>query len=174
MGRNGDPRFHLEQSVEGGELELLLRAKDSGGSLNDLRLEATVLSPAAPGSIPLRETFVQTGPGRYKATIQGISTDSTPIAVRVTEVPDSRVVWRGVLPALKPRELSHLGADWETLRELATVTGGRIIRPSDLSKQAFQDQLESLAYRYRPMWSYALAAGLAAMLAGWILGRRGG
>ena len=148
------PREHLAVRVD---------AADANGPMNRLELIAEVhVATAGEGGLtttPLR----QTAPGRYEASVP-VLRGGAALAVRLAS---ERVVFRAAVPRGAPAELATVGTDWETLRELAERTGGRITPSADLAELATE-----LASRARmDLWPVLLGIAAAVMLIEWAAAR---
>jgi len=159
----GDEGFtgELERTDAGARLRI--RAGDDDVPINFLKLSAMV--EAADGqshasAVDLR----QTAPGVYEATL---GEAPGPLGVVVRQGPDARVVWRGSMGRTYAREFAATGANWSNLRQLARLTGGRIVSTNDLGYWTRR----WAARRYTPLWPWLLAAAVVAMLLDWATAR---
>jgi hypothetical protein len=162
LAGRADPRFAGEVARAGEKVHVVLTAQDAGGPMNllNLTLHAASQSPDRPDS---ETALIQTAPGRYEADLECGAAPLT-LAVRLR---GAGVVWREPMGQAAPGEYAALGADWDTLRRLAELTGGRIVSPSELTRLARQWS----AGRSTALWPVLLAAALAVMLLEWSLTR---
>lgn len=159
-----DPRFAGQLEREGDALVVRVEATDAAGPMNLLQLALEIVSPARADAAPRRDSMMQVAPGRYEASVR---TGAGPLSVQVREQPAGRIVWRADAPRTHPREFAALGADWDNLRRLAKLSGGRIVSAADVPTAVRRLR----AGGYRPLWGYLLAAALICMLAEWALTR---
>ncbi|MFP4052428.1 MAG: vWA domain-containing protein, partial [Phycisphaerae bacterium] len=159
----GDPRFETVVDRSAGGITVTVRARDPwDGPINDLSLTAAVQEFT--GGRPLREQMLaQVGPGEYRGKLPAVPGEAAMLVYRG----DGAVLHREAIGRSYPREFASLGADMANLRELATLTGGRIARDEAVWQEArrwTQPQRVSVA------WALLLGA-LACMLADWALTR---
>ncbi|MCY2931266.1 MAG: hypothetical protein NTV86_17625, partial [Planctomycetota bacterium] len=113
--------------------------------------------------------LLQQGPGRYEALLPA-SAGAEVLSVSAGSGPSARVVWQASPAHLPSPEFAALGADFEALGRLATLTGGRILQPSQAA-----DLPAQLGQAWAPgrsaLWPYLLAAAVALMLLDWIATR---
>ena len=165
-----DPRFDGELTTQSGSVLLTINARDPNGPMNFLKLFVTSATRAvSPGSdkdpgAAAAVGLVQTAPGRYEGQLA--LPRGRPVSVAVGDA-GGRTVWRGSYGTGVADEFAALGADWEALRRLAALTGGRIVAPRDLpaAARAVHDR------EYSPLWQLLLAAAVAIMLLEWALTR---
>ncbi|HUU58849.1 MAG TPA: hypothetical protein VMZ50_04850, partial [Phycisphaerae bacterium] len=157
-----DPRFTGTLRRTAGKFHVTVEATDSTGPMNLLELTVATARGAEPAGVA-EAPLLQTAPGRYEARI-GAGTG--PIALAVRD-PAGRVVWRSAGASTCPPEFQGIGPDWENLRRLAELTGGRILAVADLPEAG----RDLHARTYRPLWAYLLCAALGLMLLDWALTR---
>ena len=102
----------------------------------------------------------QFAPGKYEGRLE-IGPDAAAVAVRDSS---GRTVWQGATAATCSPELSAIGPNWENLRRLAELTGGKIIGPSELAGLVRTEA----AGQSMPLWPWLAAAALTAMLLDWV------
>ncbi|MCK4602492.1 MAG: hypothetical protein KAU28_08495, partial [Phycisphaerae bacterium] len=157
-----DSRFTGEVSREADKLKVRILAADADGPMNLLQLAARIELPSRPAAEPRLVGLRQLAPGTYEAQTRiGVG----PLGVFVADEQSGSVVWRSALAASYPREFSRIGANWENLRRLAKLTGGRIARRGELATLTAGLR----ARGYRPLWAHLLAAAVAMMLLDWSL-----
>lgn len=165
---NDDPRFDV-QAVRNAD-RLLIRAavRDHDRAVNNLSLSADVLRLSDPAARPTAAEFRQTAPGVYEADFP-LPANEPSLAVRL--LGDKGVqYWQGVVPANYPSEFSRLGTDYEILRELADITGGRIVERTALNSPEIQKQLRLPRRLGKNIRQFTLAGAVAAMLFAWLAG----
>jgi len=141
-----------------------LTGQSETGPVNLAAVTAAVLAPAQPNQPAdvRRMPMTQIAPGRYELTLPA----DNAAAVAVTG-PDNQPLWRGLLPQLPPAEFQHLGANENTLRTLAELTGGQLITSDELRTQLHERHIRELT----PLWWGFAIAGVALMLTEWALTR---
>ena len=158
----GDSRFVGKAYRRGEALRIDLVAADGDGPMNLLQLTARV-RPAGPDAPVRNIELEQTAPGRYEAAAT-LGPEPAHVAVGLAGGP---VVWMAAVGRTAPPEFAAVGADWENLRLLAELTGGRIApaaKLADLSQQWIRRGRTDL-------WPVLLAVAAALMLADWALAR---
>ena len=163
MRAEHDSRFTGRITRTGGRLRICIDARDESGPMNLLSLTAQ-LRPAGEGSV--REAALRQGaPGLYEGLLEA------PAGAGNLQVQDAsgRVVWQDAISGRYPRELAAIGADWQNLRRLADLTGGRIVTP---------DEIPSAVRRsYRrvclALWPALVGVAIALMLLEWALSHLG-
>ncbi len=157
-----DPRYDAKIKRDGAQIEITLTALDKASPVNGLDLSVELA--AGSGERTQIANFDQVAPGRYRAWADWPADSPASVAVRDK---NGVAVWRGSAGGLYPNEYRSLGADYESLRRLASLTGGRIIRAGQL------DDVLKLSYRRRMtgLWPWLIAAALALMLGEWCLVR---
>ncbi len=155
----GDPRFETVVDRSADAISVTVRAHDpQGGPMNDLALSAAVQEFTGDGTLR-RQSLMQVGPGQYRGLLPPVAAEAALLVLRE----DGTVVYREALGRSYPREFAALGADMANLRELATLTGGRISH----GRPVWQEARTWAQPRRAPVaWALLLAA-LAAMLADW-------
>ncbi len=157
-----DPRFDAVIKRDDARIEITLTARDKGSPLNGLEL--SVKLAAGSGERTQTADFDQVAPGLYRACTDWPA--DLPAAAAVVD-DKGAAVWRGSAGVLYPNEYRSLGADYESLRRLASLTGGRIVRAEQLG-----DVLKrSYRRRMTDLWPWMIAAALALMLGEWCLAR---
>lgn len=157
-----DPRFTAQLSSLPHARRLVLLAADSKGPLDSLVLSCRAARAEAPDEPPHAAPLLQTAPGRYEAALPPAAGPET-LQVSLANGP---VVWWSSPAHLPPAEFSALGADWQTLRRLANLTGARLLPPRALADLPAQVR-HAAARDHSPLWPWLLALALAAMLADW-------
>lgn len=155
-----DPRLNVRLLRDGGELRIEVIARQAGRAVNELSLTASV----AAGDDLHTAALEQTAPGRYEGSAE--CRRDVPAAVTIRGE-DGSALWNGSAPVHCPPEFQAFGADPESLRRLARLTGGRIVSPGELAGRLREVRRRGLS----PLWPYLLAAALALMLAEWSLTR---
>ena len=163
LAPEGDPRFDGGLATRKGTILLTIEARDARGPMNLLKLTALSAGAEADGNA-VATVLVQTAPGRYEARVGSADDGLVSVAVRDA---GGRTVWRGSHGGTVPREFAALGADWQSLRRLAALTGGRMVAARDLPAAG----RKARSRRYSPLWQFFLAAALAIMLLEWALTR---
>ena len=155
-----DPRFDAELTRRAGRLHVTVSARQAGVGINGLALRLEVWT----GRRRVSAALQQVAPGRYHASVP--CPPGAPAAVAVCDKQGKRL-WQGSAAALAGMEFRHLGADYENLRRLAELTGGRIVPAEGLT----QILHAALARSRVSLWPYLLALSLALMLVEWCLTR---
>ena len=155
-----DPRLDVRLLRDGGRLRIEVIARQAGRAVNELPLTASV----AAGDDLHTAALEQTAPGRYEGSAE--CRRDVPAAVTIRGE-DGSALWNGSAPVHCPPEFQAFGADAESLRRLARLTGGRIVSPGELAGRLREVRRRGLT----PLWPYLLAAALALMLAEWSLTR---
>jgi len=161
-----DPRFAGRCQRRGGLLTVEIDARTPAGPINALSLTVAVIQPNEPAAKTRETPLVQTGPGRYEAEVPA-GAGPLGIIIRQGGPDSSAIVYQDVLRGGYPPEFSAIGANWQNLRRLKALTGGRIVSAREIPKLLAAMH----SRRYTPIWPYLLAAALAAMLAEWCLVR---
>ncbi|MDY7011184.1 MAG: VWA domain-containing protein [Planctomycetota bacterium] len=157
-----DPRFDVVIKRDVARVEITLTVREKGLPLNGLDLSVKLASGR--GEQTQTADFEQVAPGRYRAWADWPA--DLPVVVAVRDNNDA-IVWRSSAGVLYPNEYRSLGADWESLRRLGSLTGGRIVRAGQLP-----DVLKrSYSRRMTDLWPWLIAAALAMMLGEWRLVR---
>ena len=159
----GDPRFAGNARRDNDALLMRIQAADPNGPMNLLELTARVHAVESAEPAPQTVALRQTAPGRYEGrALPGRGPAS--VAVRLANGP---VVWSAAVGRATPPELAAVGADWDNLRLLAELTGGKIALTRDLGERA-----ERLAEQGRSaLWPALLALAAAFMLIDWAAAR---
>jgi len=157
MTGGNDPRFAVTVRRTGPTLHVSVDAADADGPMDRLSLAVRLDQPGR--QEPLEVPLVQSGVGRYEATL---AADAGPVAMQIL-LADGKTVWRAAPAAGASAEFQAIGADWAALNRLADLTGGRIVSHATLPR--WVERVESRGAR--AIWAYLLAAALAAMLAEW-------
>ncbi len=160
-----DPRFTGHVRRAPGRIEITVDARDDKGPMNSLVLKAIAqgVSTMTPASAPAEEaTMEQVAPGSYRVRMGGASVAAGPMSLAVRDE-QGRVVWRQALADSYPPEFAAIGANWDNLRRLAELSGGRIIRRQDVADLGSNLVREGLT----PLWPYFLVAALTLMLIDW-------
>lgn len=80
----------------------------------------------------------------------------------------SELLAQAVLPAKPAVEFQKLGTNWQNLRELEQLTGGKIVFENQLAKMKPASKI--MKSHYLPIWQYLLACGVFAFLISWLFG----
>jgi len=158
-----DPRFSGRLVRAPGRLEITVTAEDEQVPMNRRELSVRVTYPSDPAAGRLSARLLQTAPGRYEAEV-AVGAGAMAVVVHDEEF---GVVWQDAPAGGGGRELDAIGPNWENLRLLSRRTGGRVVRPADLSQLTGQWD----AGRYSSLWPVLLAAAVAIMLTEWCLTR---
>ena len=158
-----DGRFAARVDRTGGQIHLRIDARGPDGPVNVAGLAVRAVGPSHTDDPPREAQLAQVGPGRYEGSI---AAPPGAVGLQVLDA-TGRVVWRGPAGGTYPREFAALGADWEALRKLADLAGGRVVRESDLASAAGKWDVR----RRVAVWPHAVLLALAAMLLDWALTR---
>jgi len=154
-----DSRFSGRVVRSGRNAVVSLRAEDSGGKPINL-LDLSIRTLADPNSGPDTTAMRQVAPGRYVAEAP---LERLALGCDVTGA-GGGILWRGGLRKTYRREFDAVGPNYENLRRLAALTGGRVVQADELGQLA-------AAGRHGGRWSiWPWLAGLAllGMLADWL------
>lgn len=151
-----DPRFSCQTSERAGRLTIRVQAAEAGTPMNDLELRARM--QAGESSPVAQVRLVQTGPGVYETSLPA-PTEPGFLAIQRGQ----QIVCEQPVLAGGSQEYSAIGANWDNLRKLAQITGGRIVRPAELEDLTGQLRRETLT----PVWPYLLGLAMLLMLADW-------
>jgi Mg-chelatase subunit ChlD len=154
-----DPRFTGRLRRQAGRIDLTVEARDQNGPMNHLVLAAVCSAEPSSPLPPRGLSLEQIAPGVYRARIPAAG-GLVSLAVRDDQ---GRIVWREALNDPYAPEYAAIGANWENLRRLADLTGGRIIRRQDLPDLGRRLAAQGLS----PLWPWLLAGALLLMLADW-------
>jgi hypothetical protein len=158
----GDPRFSGEVTRDDRRAIITLRAaEESARPINMLKLSVRILAEIDKSArvIPMR----QIAPGQYQASF---ALDQSASDFHVIE--DGRsVVWRGRLQKTYPREFDAIGPDYTNLRHLASLTGGRVVEPRELTEIL---RTSGRTGRWE-LWYWFAGLALALMLLDWLASR---
>ncbi|MBI5724782.1 MAG: VWA domain-containing protein [Planctomycetes bacterium] len=159
-----DGRFNVTARFENDRISLRLDARDPAGPMNLLDLTAVAQGLGSDSDSKLAQAPLrQIAPGIYSADLP---CDASSAGLEIRQA-DGQSIWRGTADRAAPPEYSALGADWDNLRKLAGLTGGKIIR---------RRQIEDLsagwvAKRYVSLLPFLLAAAILLVLLDWLTTR---
>ncbi len=146
-----DVRLELQDDA----LTITVDAQRDGRWLDGLALEGR-LSP--PEGDPLKLSFEQVAPGRYRA----VATDLKE-GVYLLSVGEASLGWvKTAVSVPYPREYRRVGVDLEGLMRVAQATGGEYLE--GLDPQGLVARLEGRAWAYRDLWPPLSLAALALFL----------
>lgn len=160
---NADPRFSGRLAPRRTGRRLSMWAADDSSPMNGLQLQVRLVAARPRDAAPIELALPQTAPGRYEADLPSLE---NPAAAHVLDA-TGRLVWRTALAGRCRREFAALGPDWTTLRRLAALTSGRIVRQTALPTTAARLSSEALTR----LWPFLLALAVLSMLADWSLTR---
>ena len=155
----GDARFSGTLRREGAGLNVVVEASDPNGPMNLLRLGGRIVRPDAGPAEPRAFAFAQTAPGRYEARVRRVASP----AWLTVHLAGGRVVWQGAVGRDAGPELAAVGPDWDALRLLAELTGGRIAAGGELAQLAGRLS----AQQRMALWPILLGLAAGLMLAEW-------
>ncbi|MCP4376859.1 MAG: VWA domain-containing protein, partial [bacterium] len=159
---DSDPRFSGEVARSGRQAIITLRAAtESELPINMLRLSVRILAGVDKSArmIPMQ----QIAPGQYQANF---ALDQSASDFHVVE--DGRsVVWQGGLQKTYPREFDAIGPDYTNLRRLASLTGGQVVEPRELTEIL---RASGRTGRWE-LWYWFAGLALAMMLLDWLVSR---
>jgi hypothetical protein len=115
-----DPRLKVTWELDA-RIRVRVDAEDGGRSINGLKLSLEL----AGDGIAKSTTLAQISPGRYEAEIPAPRASAL-ATVRL----DGKVVDRAALPARYAPEFDAIGNDHEKMKQLADLTGGKIVPPN--------------------------------------------
>jgi len=156
-----DPRLDVRVRGFPGRLEVTATVRDHGVGVNGLSLTAHVWAETATPAAPLE----QVGPGRYAATVKtGPGERAAAVAIRDAK---GATLWQEPVARLPVREFRSIGPDPRELRQLAELTGGRIVSADRLGRAVRGARARHLT----DLWPILLAGALLVMLVEWSLTR---
>ena len=155
-----DGRFQLQTSPRPGGVLVRLEAADSDGPMNALDLSAQIRQGGT--SQLVERPLLQTAPGVYECSLP-----SPAPGAWLTVAGGPKTLCSAAMEQTCAAEFAHIGADWDNLRKLAELTGGRIVRAADLEHLALTMRNSGLT----PGWPYLLGAALSLMLLDWCASR---
>lgn len=146
-------RQPVQVSWEAVENTLLVRldVAEEGRWVNGLRFSGTFTGPA--GTTPLE--FRQVGPGRYEARTPhpGYGAYLLNFAEETGRYSGTKVL---ALPY--PAEYAELGVDWNAVKKITTLTGGKILEDEEIP------EFSGRVTEWLPLWPALLWAGAASFL----------
>ncbi|MBI3075973.1 MAG: VWA domain-containing protein, partial [Deltaproteobacteria bacterium] len=152
-------------ATQDGQAEVLVEAtNDRGEFINFLDLQMGVINPGREGSAVNLE---QIGPGRYRGTFE--TKDPGAYLIAIAQRKGQRVTGSQISSVVVPPspELQHTGTNHTLLKELADVTGGRVVSEKAdvfaLNRRRSQQPFD--------IWPYLLLGGLALFLLDIVLRR---
>jgi hypothetical protein len=167
-----DCRYDVTTLREGSNLKIHVRVTPPG-ERNNLKLEAlcfrTTPNTSDDANWCVLKPFKQISPGTYEVVLDNVPAGGLGVGVFLTDNGSrknfSKKLWSGTTDQTAPPEFFNTptGADFESLRELAAITGGRIISLEELPKISKQTDSATFA----PVWMYFLAAAFLLMLLDW-------
>jgi Ca-activated chloride channel family protein len=154
------PDFVLDVSASGETAHIML---------DDLRddqfvdLASPIASVSGPSGTEVPLVLQQSAPGRYEATV--IASQPGVYAVKVVD--GQRSETSGFVVREKP-EQAAFGADEQTLRRIASDTGGRVVMNA---AQAFRDEGRQNGQRWQPVWRFLVGLALVLLVIGLVARR---
>jgi Mg-chelatase subunit ChlD len=134
----------LSWEIEEGKLRLVAEVEEGGRWVNGLSLSGELAGEPV--------EFVQVAPGRYEACIPSLAAGAYLLGL---SEPTGRFGGTYTLSLPYPEELSAFGADQETLREIARLSGGAIISDELLPTTAGAGRFLPLGRAF--LWASAFA-----------------
>lgn len=126
-------------------------------------LELTARVAAGEADEPAVLAMARTAPHRYEAVLPQLP---TPASVVVCDA-DGRRLWQGEAGSAAAPEFRAIGPNYDSLRRLAELTGGRVVAPDDAAAAVRDYQRQSATV----LWHWLLLAAAAMMLLEWSLTR---
>jgi hypothetical protein len=158
-----DPRFTVEWNT-GSTLRVTVEAVDGDRFLNGEPIRLTLSSAdEGGGKEPVDRPIPQTAPGRYELSVDS-PTEPAFAAVRLGR----RLIDQIALAGRYPPEFDAIGNDRAALSRLASLSGGRVIEPSERKPIDIQ-----LPVRRRSLASISAIAGAVLIVSGLLRWRRG-
>jgi len=159
VARSGpDARFSGDITHSAAQVVVTVRGADGSGPINMLKLHLHALD--ARDGKTTKMPMPQIGPGLYEARFAPGPGAS---AFHVTDA-GGKVLWRGALPRTHPPEFDSIGPNRIALDRLATLTGGTLVEPADLTERR-RDAGRS------DLWPWLAGLALAMMLVDWLVAR---
>ena len=155
-----DPRLDVRLVRRADEIRIAATVRADDKPVTDMTLTAAVWAADEVRTAPLD----QVAPGRYEADLPCPADASATVEIRDAS---ALALWRGSSPVHYPPEFRRLGANVESLRRLAELTGGRIVSAGELAQHIRGRRRLTLSV----LWPWLLAVALAIMLAEWSLTR---
>jgi hypothetical protein len=119
-----DPRLSITYET-GAELRVRMDAQSADGLSAEVGLVDTEANDAGIRSFPMR----QVGPGRYE-----VVTSSPREPVTAVVIVGGRVAGRISIAGRYAAEFEAVGNDLETMREISSETGGRVVMPDETDR----------------------------------------
>lgn len=154
MRQEAPANFDCRTTVEGNKGRIVIEALDSDANyLNFLNLQARLLHPTQePKSIQ----FMQTGPGRYEGVFDIEQTGQYIANIAIMhEGKYQGSIHSGVSMPFSP-ELRELATNEVLLREVAEITGGRVLQMNPETDRVFKHDLPPTVSK-QPAWDWTLA-----------------
>jgi len=154
MRQDAPANFDTYTTVEGNTGRIIIEALDTDAEyLNFLNLQAKVINPDQQAD---SVQFMQTGPGRYEATFDIEQTGQYVANVAVYEEGKYQgSIHTGVSMPFSP-EFRELQTNEALMREVAEITGGRILQMNAAGDAVFAHNLPPTESR-QPAWDWTLA-----------------
>lgn len=157
-----DPGLSLSSRVDDGRLNLRLEAQTEEGSPIDfLRVPATVYTPGGSREV----TLEQSGPGVYEAQIPASESGNYIVLASPTDRGTRLPAVVGGTSVASGAELRSLRADLALLREIAAVSGGRLLEASEIRTDVLFDRSRTEPREAEaPLYSTLLLWALAVLM----------
>jgi hypothetical protein len=155
-----DGRFQLQTIPQPGGVLVRLEAADSAGPMNALDLSAQIRQGGT--SQLVARPLLQVAPGVYECSLPAPAPGAW-----LTVASGPKTLCSAAMEQTCAAEFALVGADWDNLRKLAEITGGRIVRGADLERLTLTMHNSGLTRA----WPYLLGAALALMLLDWCASR---
>lgn len=135
-------RFDLVASTENDRLFLRLDAAgDQGQPLDQLAVPATIY-PASGGGSPVELSLAQVGPGQYEATSAALPAGNYVVTITPRQGDRRLTPVVGGVTIASTAELRSLTTDTALLRQIAQVSGGRVLDMADPQAAQLFDRAE--------------------------------
>ncbi len=161
----GDNRFTGRMITEDGTNILEVEAIQDQRPMNNLQLVAEIAASGSESSEVSILAMEPKGPGFYKLNIPD---DIVSPAIIVRDTKTARVAAQIPPIGRIVREYSSSGADFEVLREIADITGGKIVMLDDLKKSGLPET-EAITGTRLELWSWLLLAATGIVLLQWLM-----
>ena len=157
-----DPRLSGQVSRSGREVVVTIQAAESDGEPVNM-LDLSVSTMGGSDRSARGAAMRQIAPGKYTARFALGRSDS---GFQVTDS-SGRVVWRGGLQKVYPREFDAIGPNYANLRTLASLVGGTVAEEQELADIALAS---GHASRWE-IWHWLATLALGLMLLDWLASR---
>lgn len=166
MRPQGNPVMRITTENRGDQTLVVVDALDPDGDrLNFVQFNARVATPDGEGAaLALR----QVGPGRYEGAFDSSKAGSYVVAANYGAPHQGggtvEGAFRAAVTRSYPDEFRALGPNRPVLRQVAAITGGRVLTDDPLAADLWSREGMTMPVTLRPAWLVLLLAGVAVFL----------